>query len=81
MSYNITGYTSTHPYHEGKVGYINKFDKSIKLPFLNVLQNQLQSIKPAHIDEPELDDSEIVVSDNIELSSAVVGLSEISSQA
>jgi len=77
MSYNVSGYTYTSPYHTGKVGYINKFDKSLKIPFLNVLHNQLQSTKPNHIDEPDVDDSEIVISDNIELSSAVVSMSDL----
>ena len=81
MIYNINGYTYTNSYHEGKVGYINKFDKSLKLPFLNVLQNQLQAIKPNHIDETEIDESEIQISDNVELSSAVVSMSNIGDQA
>jgi len=77
MSYVNGEYTYINSYHQGKVGYINKYDKSLKLPFLNVLQNQLQNIKPAHIDEPEVDQSEIVVSDNVELSSAVVSMSDV----
>ena len=77
MSYSIGQYNYISSYHQGKVGYVNKFDKSIKMPFLNVLQNQPQMIKPAHIDEPDVDESEIELSDNIELSSAVVSMSEI----
>jgi len=81
MSYNIGEYTFVHSYHEGKKGYINKFDKSLKLPFLNVLQNQLQNIKPAHINEPDVDESEIRISDNVELSSAVVSMTNLGNQA
>jgi len=77
MSYYVGGYNNISSYHQGKVDYINKFDKSLKMPFLNVLYNQLSNIKPVHIDEPEVDDSEIVISDNIELSSAVVSMSNI----
>ena len=81
MSYNIGEYTFVHSYHEGKKGYINKYDKSLKLPFLNVLQNQLQNIKPAHINEPDVDESEIRISDNVELSSAVVSMTNLGNQA
>ena len=80
MSYNVSGYVYTNSYHEGKVGYINKYDKSLKLPFISVLNNHLPNIKPLHIDEPEVDDSEIAISDNVELSSAVVGMSNIGNQ-
>ena len=78
MSYSINQYNYVSSYHEGKVGYINKFDKSVKMPFLNVLQNQSQMIKPALSDEPDIDESEIEISDNIELSSAVVAMSNMS---
>jgi len=77
MSYYIGGISNLNSYHQGKVGYINKFDKSLKMPFLNVLNNHLNSTKPVHIDEPEVDESEIVISDNIELRSAVVSMSNI----
>ena len=77
MSYYIGERNYISLYHEGKVGYINKFDKSLKMPFLGVLQNQLQMIKPAHLDEPDVDESEIKISDNVELSSAVVSMSKI----
>jgi len=78
MSYSIGEYNYISSYHQGKVGYVNKFDKSVKLPFLNVMQNQSQIIKPAHMDEPDVDESEIELSDNIELSSAVVSRSSMS---
>ena len=78
MSYSVGEYNYISSYHQGKVGYVNKFDKSVKLPFLNVMQNQTQIIKPAHMDEPEVDTSELELSDNIELSSAVVSMSDMS---
>jgi len=78
MSYSVGEYNYISSYHQGKVGYVNKFDKSVKLPFLNVMQNQTHMIKPAHIDEPDVDSSEIELSDNIELSSAVVSSSSMS---
>jgi len=81
MSYGIGEYTYINSYHEGKKGYINKFDKSLKSPFLNVLNNHLPNFKPNHIDESDVDESEVVVSDNVELSSAIVSASDIGNQA
>jgi len=72
MSYYIGNYTSVHPYHEGKKGYVNKFEKSLKLPFLNVLQNNLPAARPEMDEDIKFYDSDIVISDNAELSSAVV---------
>ncbi|MCL2663842.1 MAG: hypothetical protein FWE83_11040 [Oscillospiraceae bacterium] len=72
MSYYIGNYTSVHPYHKGKKGYINKFEKSLKLPFLNVLQNNLPAARPDMDEDIKLNDSDIVISDNVQLSSAVV---------
>ena len=72
MSYNIGEYTYTSSYHEGKKGYVNKFEKSLKMPFMKVLHNHLPSIIPINKDDLKPDDSEIAVSDNVELSSAVV---------
>jgi len=71
MSY-IGNYTSIHPYHEGKKGYVNKFEKSLKLPFLNILQNNLPAARPATDEDMRFYDSDIVISENVELSSAVV---------
>ena len=78
MSYNIVNNTYTHSYHEGKKGYINTYEKSLKLPFLKVLHNHLPSIMPIDKDNLKLDESEIAVSDNVELSSAVVGAYNVS---
>ena len=77
MSINIENYNNIHSYHEGKKGYVNKFEKSFKLPFIKVLHNHLPSIMPADKDNLKIDESEIAVSDNIELSSAVVSASDM----
>jgi len=77
MSISIGNYNYIHSYHEGKKGYVNKFEKSLKMPFLKVLHNHLPSIMPANKDDLKLDESEIKVSDNVELSSAVTGASDI----
>jgi len=81
MSYSIGEYTYINSYHEGKKGYINKLDKSLKMPFLNVMQSNMHNIKPTHIVEPDVDDSEVVISDNVELSSAIVSMSDVGDQA
>jgi len=61
-----------------KQTYINSDDKSLKLPFVKVLINNIPHFKTLHADELKLDDSELSVSDNIELSSAVTGAAEVS---
>jgi len=77
MNYNIGNHTYISNYHEGKKGYVNKFETSLKLPFLNVLHNHLPSYRPILMDELEIDDSDIVMSDNIELSSAVTKVLDV----
>ena len=72
MSYYIGNYTPVHPYHEGKKGYVNKFEKSLKFPFLNALQHHLPSIRQDIDEDVKIDVSDIVISENAELSSAVV---------
>ena len=79
MNYNISNYNYISSYHEGKKGYINKFEKSLKLPFLNVLHTHLPGNRPIHANEFEITESDIAISDNIELSSAVTGASETDS--
>jgi len=78
MSLYIGYYSSVHPYHEGKKGYVNKFEKSLKLPFLNVMQNNLPALKPDVDVDIKFDDSDIVISENVELSSAVVSATNAS---
>ena len=72
MSYYIGNYTTVHSYHEGKKGYVNKFEKSLTLPFLNALQHHMPSIQQDIDEDVKLDVSDIVISENAELSSAVV---------
>jgi len=56
-----------------KQTYIDKYDKSVKLPFVKVLINNMPHYKTFHADELNFNDSDLKVSDNIELSSAVTG--------
>jgi len=77
MSYNVSEYNYISSYHEGKKGYINKFEKSLKLPFMNVLQNHIPINKNIRPDDSEYIDSELSVSDNVELSSAITRVSEV----
>ena len=76
MSYINGNYTHVHSYHEGKKGYINKFEKSVKIPFLKVLHNHLPSVMPVDKEDLKLDESETAINDKIELSSAVVSASD-----
>ena len=73
MSYSIDNYTYISSYHEGKKGYVNKFEKSLKLPFLNVLQSNLPAVRPDMDEDIKFDDSDTFISENAELNSAVVG--------
>lgn len=56
-----------------KQTYIDKYDKSVKLPFATVMINNLPHFKTFHADELKPDESELTLSDNIELSSAITG--------
>jgi len=78
MIYITGNHTYTSNYHEGKKGYVDKFEKSVKIPFLSVLHNHLPNNKTALTDELEADESDFAVSDNVELSSAVTGSSVVS---
>jgi len=78
MSYINGFYTNEISSPVVNTGYVNKFEKSLKLPFFNVLYNNMPSSKFAVIDESETDASEVAVSDIVELSSAVVGASNVS---
>jgi len=62
-----------------KQTYIDTYDKSLKLPFVKVLVNNIPHYKTLQPDELKLDDSELSVSDNIELSSAVTGAASVGS--
>jgi len=61
-----------------KQTYIDIYDKSVKLPFLKVLNNNVLNHAATRDNDSKIDTSELVVSDNIELSSAVTGASEVS---
>jgi len=78
MSYNIGDYTYISSYHEGKKGYVNKFEKAVKMPFFKALHNYLPNISSDDTDDLKNDPSEIAISDKIELSSAVVSASDVS---
>jgi len=78
MNITTNGNAYINAYHTGKKGYLNKFEKSLKLPFLSVLNNNLPGVKNSEINESKIDGSETALSDNVELSSAVVNASNIS---
>jgi len=78
MINNISGYSSTYNSPQVDKSYINKFDKSLKLPFYKVLSSNLPGMKPAGDDEIKINDSEIAASDNIAINSAVVGAAAVS---
>ena len=78
MINNIGGYTGTYSSPEANNGYVNKYDKSLKLPFYKALLNNLPNMKPAPDDEVKISSSDIAASDNIAISSAVVGASAVS---
>ena len=71
MSINIPSYINMDLPVKTKQTYIDKFDKSIKLPFAKMMINQMPNLKPVQSDEIKPDDSDFAVSDNVELSSAV----------
>jgi len=58
-----------------KQTYIDKFDKSLKLPFISVMQNRISGIGLNQSGEQKADNSDYSVLDNVELSSAVTGIS------
>jgi len=74
MSYISNEYTYVNSYHEGKKGYVDKFEKSIKLPFLNVMSNHMPNTKPPS-DDVKIDESDVAVSDHVEIRTAVAGAS------
>jgi len=76
MNLYISNYTNLNTNTVTKQTYIDKFDKSLKLPFVSVLQNNLAYIKMAQENEFKPSDAELSVSDNVELSSAVTGATE-----
>ena len=75
MSINAVNYTNMYTVTTTKQTYIDKYDKSLKLPFLNVLNNHLPNGNTAQGNEPVVDHTIGEVSDKVELSYAVVGSS------
>ena len=69
--FNLNYNTST------KETYIDQYDKSLKLPFVKVLLNNMPHLMTLHKEDVKLDDSELTISDNIELSSAVTGAADV----
>ena len=61
-----------------KQTYIDKFDKSVKIPFLKVLNSNILNTVTTKEEDEKIDTSELAVSDNVELSSAVAGASQVS---
>ena len=78
MIYNINDHNYISSHHEGKKGYVNKFEKSLKMPFFSVLHGQLPVSKSTGAHEVKINTSDIATSDNIELSSAVAGATQAS---
>jgi len=59
-----------------KQTYIDQYDKSLKLPFVKVMLNNMPHFMTVNNDV-KADVSELAVSDNIELSSAVTGAANV----
>jgi len=78
MINSISAYSGAYNSPEVDKSYINKFDKSLKLPFYKVLSSNFPGMKPAGNDEIKINDSEIAPSDNIAINSAVVGVAAVS---
>ena len=81
MSYIVSDFTYIHSYHEGKKGYIDKHEKSLKLPFMNVLSNHLPQAKPNNNNDLMVDAYDVAINDKIELSSAVVSATDAGGDA
>jgi len=71
MIFTINNHFNLNYNTQTKQTYIDKYDKSLKLPFATAMSNNLSSVRQAQSDEIKPDDSDLAVSDNVELSSAV----------
>jgi len=78
MIFTINNHFNLNYNTQTKQTYIDKYDKSLKLPFISALNNNLPSIRQVQTDELRPDDSALAVSDTVQLSSAVVGASTVS---
>jgi len=76
MSFRVSDYTNINTYTTANQTYIDKYDKSLKLPFLNILNN-ISNEKTASGNELETDNFVSSESGNIAISSAVVGASPV----
>jgi len=78
MSFRVSDYTNINTYTTANQTYIDKYDKSLKLPFLNILQNNISNEKTASGNESETDSFVSSESGKIAISSAVVRASPVS---
>jgi len=78
MIFTINNHLGLNHNTATKQTYIDNYDKSVKMPFVKVMINNLPHFKTFHADEVKLDNSELAISDNIELSSAITGAVSIS---
>jgi len=76
---NITNYTGAYYYTEGKKGYVDKFEKSLKLPFVSALHSHISNVKSADADSIDTDNFDREDSVNIAISSAVTGAMDVNS--
>jgi len=81
MSINIGNYTSVYAAATTKQTYIDKYDKSLKLPFLSVLNNSQTNVSATQANEIKTDKSVSEISDTVELSYAVSGAASADNQS
>jgi len=75
MSYYINNYTNINTYQGANRGYINKHEKSLKLPFFSAMQNSMLNTKPAPVEESIPEVTVDNANSRVALSSAVIGAS------
>ena len=73
MSLYVSNYVDFSANTVTKQTYIDKFDKSLKLPFVSVMKSNLQNVRVDLNGEQKPNESELKVNDTVELSSAVTG--------
>jgi len=78
MIFTINNHLNLNHNTSTKQTYVDQYDKSLKMPYAKVMINNLPHFKTFHADEIKFDDSELNVSDNIELSSAITGAANVS---
>ena len=72
MVISTTGYTNIYTHPKTAQTYIDKYDKSLKLPFISVLHNSTLNTKPALDDEVKIvrDDKRVVLKQSADIDSA-----------